>query len=139
MVKSLALALCLLAAAPLPVTAFGLDDVIAQARTMANSAQKVPDNELSKELLDLDYDQYRDIRFRSDHAIWRDARLPFELMFFHPGFHYQRAVRIHEITPAGVRDVPFSSNQFDYGKNNIDPSKLNGSDVISLVTVFVSL
>jgi glucans biosynthesis protein len=124
-VKSLALALWLLAAAPLSVTAFGLDDVIAQARTLANSAQKVPDNELSKELLDLDYDQYRDIRFRSDHAIWRNARLPFELMFFHPGFHYQRAVRVHEIAPGGVRDIPFSPrDQFDYGKNNIDVSKL---------------
>jgi len=117
--------LCLFAVAQVAsAKAFGLDDVVAQARMMASSAQKVPDNELSKELLDLDYDQYRDIRFRADHAIWRNPRLPFELMFFHPGFHYQRAVRIHEITPQGVRDIPFSRDQFDYGKNNIDVSKL---------------
>lgn len=122
--KSFVLSLCLLAAAPAGAAPFGLNDVIAIARTMANSAQKVPENELSKELLDLNYDQYRDIRFRAGHAIWRNAHLPFELMFFHPGFHYQRAVRIHEITPAGVRDIPFSRDEFDYGKNNIDVSKL---------------
>jgi periplasmic glucans biosynthesis protein len=122
--KSLALTLCLVAASA-AAAPFGLDDVVAIARTMANSAQKVPDNEMSKELLDLDYDQYRDIRFRADHATWRKEKLPFELMFFHPGFHYQRAVRIHEITPSGVRDISFNPReQFDYGKNNIDVSKL---------------
>ncbi|MET0440472.1 MAG: glucan biosynthesis protein G, partial [Casimicrobiaceae bacterium] len=103
---------------------FGFDDVVARARALAATTQRLPDSGLSKELLDLDYDQYRDIRFRPDRSLWRDAKLPFELQFFHPGFHYQRAVRIHEITPAGVRDVPFSREQFDYGKNNIEPSKL---------------
>ena len=123
--KHFPLALCLfIAAVPGHVAAFGFDDVIAQARTLSGTAQRVADSELSKELLDLDYDQYRDIRFRPDRALWRDAKLPFELMFFHPGFHYQRAVRIHEVTPAGVRDIPFSSNQFDYGKNSIDLTKL---------------
>ena len=104
--------------------AFGFDDVIARARALAATAQKVPDSGLSKELTDLDYDQYRDIRFRSDRAYWHEIRLPFELQFFHPGFHYNRSVRIHEITSAGVREVPFSGAQFDYGKNKLDPTKL---------------
>ena len=121
----LALALTLVAsAAGAQEKGFGFDDVVARARALAATTQRLPDSGLSKELLDLDYDQYRDIRFRPDRSLWRDAKLPFELQFFHPGFHYQRAVRIHEITPAGVRDVPFSREQFDYGKNNIEPSKL---------------
>ena len=121
----LALAFMLVAgAAGAQAKAFGFDDVVARARALAATTQRVPDSGLSKELLDLDYDQYRDIRFRPDRGYWRDAKLPFELQFFHPGFHYQRAVRIHEVTPAGVRDVAFSREQFDYGKNNIDASKL---------------
>jgi len=111
-------------AAPAAAAPFGFDDVVARARALAETTQRLPESGLSKELLDLDYDQYRDIRFRPDHAWWHDAKLPFELQFFHPGFHYQRAVRIHEVTPAGVRDVPFSREQFDYGKNRIEPSKL---------------
>ncbi|HET9045494.1 MAG TPA: glucan biosynthesis protein G [Casimicrobiaceae bacterium] len=104
--------------------AFGFDDVVAKARALAATAQKVPDAGLSKELLDLDYDQYRDIRFRPDRGYWRDAKLPFELQFFHPGFHYNRTVRMHEVAAGVVRDIPFSSTQFDYGKNNLDPTKL---------------
>jgi glucans biosynthesis protein len=124
-IQSLVSAFCLVVATHAASAAtFGLDDVVALARTLAGTTFRVPDNGLSKELLELDYDQYRDIRFRPERAVWHDAKLPFEVMFFHPGFHYERAVRIHEITPAGVRDVPFSREQFDYGKNSIDPSKL---------------
>jgi glucans biosynthesis protein len=124
-VRWLALALTLVAsAACAQAQGFGFDDVVARARALAATTQRLPDSGLSKELLDLDYDQYRDIRFRPERSLWRDAKLPFELQFFHPGFRYQRAVRIHEITPAGVRDVPFSREQFDYGKNSIEPSKL---------------
>ncbi len=103
---------------------FGFDDVVARARALAATAAKPPEGGISKELLDLDYDQYRDIRFRPDQALWREARLPFELQFFHPGFHYNRAVRIHEIVGGRARDVPFSSALFDYGKNKLDPTKL---------------
>ena len=103
---------------------FKFDDVVAKARVLAAAAPRPPETGLSKELLDLDYDQYRDIRFRPDHAWWRDAKLPFELQFFHPGFHYNRAVRINEIAGGNVKPVPFSGAQFDYGKNKLDPAKL---------------
>ena len=123
--RSLTFVLCLAAAvAGAGAQTFGFDDVVARARALSGTAQRLPENNLSQELLDLDYDQYRDIRFRPDRALWRDARLPFEVQFFHPGFHYRRPVRIHEITVAGVRDVPFAREQFDYGKNRIDTAKL---------------
>jgi glucans biosynthesis protein len=126
-VHSLLLALCLSVAAHAAAAAtpkFDFDDVVSLARALSGTTQRLPESGLSKELLELDYDQYRDIRFRPDRALWHDAKLPFELMFFHPGFHYERAVRIHEITPGGVRDVPFAREQFDYGKNRIDTAKL---------------
>jgi glucans biosynthesis protein len=103
---------------------FGFDDVAERARALAAATFAVPESTLSRELVDLNYDQYRDIRFRPDKSVWRDTKLPFELAFLHPGFHYQRAVRIHEITPAGVRDILFSREQFDYGKNTFDQTKL---------------
>ena len=43
-------------------------------------------------LLKLNYDQYRDIRFRPSEYLWRRDRLPFELQFFHPGFNFDRTV-----------------------------------------------
>ena len=46
-------------------------------------------------LLKLNYDQYRDIRFRPSESIWRRERLPFELQFFHPGFNFGFALQIN--------------------------------------------
>ena len=52
------------------------------------------------ELQALSYDQYRDIRFRPDHALWRAENLPFELMFFHLGKFQTESVGINEVTSA---------------------------------------
>jgi glucans biosynthesis protein len=70
-------------------------------------------------LLRLNYDQYRDIRFRPDEALWRRERLPFELQFFHPGFSFDRTVQINVVQGRAVESVPFSSALFDYGKNKV--------------------
>jgi glucans biosynthesis protein len=71
----------------------------------------------------LTYDQYRDIRFRPDHSLWRDQKLPFEVQFFHPGFVNTETVAIHEVTADGkARAIPFDTANFNYGHNKA-PSK----------------
>ncbi|HLX27032.1 MAG TPA: glucan biosynthesis protein G [Casimicrobiaceae bacterium] len=106
--------------------AFGFDEVARRARDLAASAYKKPDVDLPKALQELTYDQYRDIRFRPDRAMWRKQKLPFELMFFHQGLYYNYPVKLHEIAPDGVHDIPFDPSLFDYGKNHIDPNTLKG-------------
>ncbi|MEO6750011.1 MAG: glucan biosynthesis protein G [Casimicrobiaceae bacterium] len=96
--------------------AFGFDDVERKARALAARPYKAPVTQLPKEWLDLDYDQYRDIRFRPDRALWRAQKLPFEVMFFHPGFHFDHPVHINEVVGNDVKEVPYSPDQFDYGK-----------------------
>ncbi|MFH1499831.1 MAG: glucan biosynthesis protein [Verrucomicrobiota bacterium] len=71
-------------------------------------------------LRELNYDQYRDIRFDPGHAWWgRDPARPFQLQFFHPGFLYNQTVRIDEIADGTSRPVPFDTDRFNYGKNRI--------------------
>lgn len=66
----------------------------------------------------LTYDQARDIRFRPDKALWRDENLPFEVMFFHPGFFNTETVKMNEVGADGKsRPVPFDPALFDYGHN----------------------
>ncbi len=60
--------------------AFGLDDVAARAKALAEQPYKAPVIKLPQELRDLDYDAYRDIRFRPEKALWRGDKLPFELI-----------------------------------------------------------
>ncbi len=99
--------------------AFGFDDVERRARALAAQPYKQPAVTLPKEWLDLDYDQYRDIRFRPERALWRAQKLPFEVMFFHPGFHFERPVHISEVVGNEVREVPYAAADFDYGHNTL--------------------
>ena len=100
---------------------FGFDDVAARAATQAKSAYKPVTRKPPAELAALTYDQYRDIRFRPDHALWRPENLPFELMFFHLGKFQTEAVRINEVSPKGVRHIAYNSADFNYGKNTLSP------------------
>lgn len=123
----------LLAAAALAAAAwsgaargFTLDDVARRAQDLANAPYRKPSNSLPDAIRHLTYDQYRDIRFRPERALWRDAGLRYEVMFFHQGLSFTDPVTIHEITPGGVRDLAFDPDAFDYGHNPVDRNQLRG-------------
>jgi periplasmic glucans biosynthesis protein len=99
---------------------FDLDQLSARAAALAKEPYqdhrpRVPDWMLITG--SMTYDQWRDIRFRPDRALWRKEQLPFQVQFFHPGLYYDRTVMIHVIDADGVRDLPFKRDFFDYGKN----------------------
>lgn len=112
-------ALLLLAAGS--AAAFGFDDVARRAEQLARQPYKPPAFELPAELKQLSYDGHRDIRFDPSRALWRNEKLPFELMFFHLGKYQTLPVSINEITPQGVRHVAYDRRDFDYGKNKLSP------------------
>jgi glucans biosynthesis protein len=103
--------------------AFGFDDVAAQAQEQAQRPYVTGSRKPPAELAGLTYDQYRDIRFRPDHALWHADKVPFELMFFHLGKFQTENVRINEVTSNGVRHIPYRSGDFDYGKNKLSPQR----------------
>jgi periplasmic glucans biosynthesis protein len=115
------LACALLVAACCPDSAyatFGLDDVAAQARQLAQQPVQAAKNQVPEWMLKMTYDQWRDIRFRPDHALWRDQHLPFQVQFFHPGLYYGRTVAMNVVDARGVHALPFNPANFDYGKND---------------------
>jgi glucans biosynthesis protein len=118
---ALAVALVSWLAAPGAAQAFGFDDVAEQARSLSTKPYTPPSSDLPADLNQLSYDQYRDIRYKPDQAVWRKDALPFELMFFHRGRPYEQPVRINEVTPAGVEHIAFDPKAFDYGKNKLSP------------------
>ena len=67
----------------------------------------------------LDYDKYREIRFRRDRALWSAENLPFRVEFFHPGYLYQEPVHLHEFTPTHTQPIRFVQDFFDYGDLHI--------------------
>jgi glucans biosynthesis protein len=106
--------------------AFGFNDVAAEAKRLAAASYKKPAKNISKALENLTYDQYRDIRFKPEKNIWSNARLPFELAFFHQGSMYDSPVKINEIVGKQVREFRFDPGSFDYGENQVNPKDLAG-------------
>jgi len=109
------------------VAAFDLDDVTATAARLAQDPFQASQGQVPEWLLKINYDQWRDIRFRPQRALWRDEHLPFQVQFFHPGLYYDRTVAINVVDDDAVRPVEFARNQFDYGKNDFArkiPAKL---------------
>ncbi|MGE5737547.1 MAG: glucan biosynthesis protein G [Betaproteobacteria bacterium] len=106
--------------------AFGFDDVAQRARQLATQSYKKPDMNLPKEVQELNYDQYRDIRFKPERAWWRAQKLPFELTFFHEGLFYIHPVRVNEVSADGIREIRYDAEAFDYGANHLDPKALRG-------------
>ena len=96
---------------------FAFDDVAKKAQQLAAGNFDDPRGQVPDWLLQLDYDQWRDIRFRPDSALWRDRGSAFQVQFFHLGLLYDRPVRINVVDGKGARPVEFSPSLFDYGKN----------------------
>jgi glucans biosynthesis protein len=111
-----------------PWTALGFDfDTVARrAQQLAAAPYRSPEVNLPKELQGVDYDHFRDIRFKPERALWRDAKLPFEVAFFHLGLFFNRPVRINEINGAAVREIRYDPALFDYGSNKFDPQRMSG-------------
>lgn len=106
------------AAEPAPVP-FDWDTLVRRVETMAAADYQRPGESLPKALADLDYDRFRDIRFRNDRALWRDQNLPFQLQLFHLGFMYKIPVAINIVEDGMARRVAFQPELFNYGKNDL--------------------
>jgi glucans biosynthesis protein len=94
------------------------DEVGRKAQELAATAYEDPRGKVPSWLTELTYDQWRDIRFRPEFALWRDRKVPFQVQFFHPGLYYDRAIRINVVDGSGIRTLGFSPSQFDYGRND---------------------
>jgi periplasmic glucans biosynthesis protein len=103
-----------------PKQVFGIKNVVDMARSLAETDYKDPKGAMPQWLLDITYDQFRDIRFISDKSLWREKKLPFELQFFHAGNYFNRTVKIYDVTPQGPIPVNFSTDYFNYEKSAAD-------------------
>lgn len=95
---------------------FDFATVKALAAQKARAPYQAPPPLRPEFLSRLTYDQYRDIRFRPELALWKSIA-PFQVQFFHPGFYFKQAVVVNVIDEQGVHRVPFAPKLFDYGKN----------------------
>ncbi len=89
--------------------------VVERARALAARAYQEPRQALPDAYARLSYDAYRDIRYRNDKAWWRDAGLPFQAQFFHPGFLYPTPVPVSVVEGGKAEPVRFSPDLYTHG------------------------
>lgn len=98
---------------------FSFADVHKQAAQLATKPYIKNTDTLPEALRQFSYDQYRDIRYRPDKALWRDEDLPFEAQFFFRGFLFEKRVKINTIDQGFVKPVNYSNDLFDFGKTTV--------------------
>src|ERR1051325_1421674 len=94
---------------------FRFDNVAEIARKAAAETFKPP-QPVPDFLVDIGYDDYRDIRFDPAQSLWKDGGR-FQIQFIHPGLYYKYTVTINVLNANGVEKVAYSPKMFTYGKN----------------------
>ncbi len=90
------------------------EQVIKQAQKRASLPYQPPTGQLPAELHDMDYDQYRNIRFRPERALWADDD-GFRVQLFHTGFLFRAPVTIHvPDSDGGWQELDFDASRFLY-------------------------
>jgi glucans biosynthesis protein len=102
-----------------PPKRFNFADVHRRAAGLAKQTFEDSKREIPAFLRDLSYDQYQDIRFRPEKALWRNEGLPFEVRFAHLGFLFLWPVKINVVENGEVKPVAYSNDYFDYGHNKV--------------------
>ncbi len=90
------------------------DVISARAKKLASEEYVAPKNIELEALNNIDYQDYRSIRFKKDKAVWKDEGL-YELQLFHPGFLYKTPVTINTVDSDSKRSrLPFSTEFYQY-------------------------
>ena len=94
----------------------------ARARTRQRRLSTRRSAPLPDSIATLDFDAWRDIRFKSDKPLLGAANGNFRLELFHLGHLYRRPVVVNVLRDGIPAPIPYASNLFDYGHNKIPPT-----------------
>ena len=96
-----------------PAKPFGFDDVAAMAQDLASRSYAYRDAELVGSFGNLNYDQYRGIRFRRDRDPWLGSR-DFALDLLPPGAIFHEPVDVSLVDNGVVLPVKFDPHMFEF-------------------------
>ncbi|TGK77583.1 glucan biosynthesis protein D, partial [Leptospira noumeaensis] len=63
----------------------------------------------------ISFDDYRQIEYKPDVAIWKNLGLPYQLHFFHPGHIYSNGIQIYEVIGEKPVEIPYDASRFNFG------------------------
>lgn len=100
---------------------FSDDTVIEQARRLAAAPYAAPSAPMPRSLAGLDYDHYRDIRFKPEAAIWAKEGMSFRVHVLHRGWLFADPVEIALVDGDTAHHLPYRPDFFSTGKVMTSP------------------
>ncbi|HXE02675.1 MAG TPA: glucan biosynthesis protein G [Hyphomicrobium sp.] len=94
---------------------FSPNTVKTEAKRLSDQPFSKPAMELPKPFDKLSYDQYRDIRFRPEKAIWKDDHLDFQVQPFAMGWLYDMPVDLWTVENGTATRLIADSRLFSFG------------------------
>ena len=94
---------------------FSPNTVKTEAKRLSDQPFSKPTMELPKPFDKLSYDQYRDIRFRPEKAIWKDDHLDFQVQPFAMGWLYDMPVDLWTVDDGTATRLVADSKLFSFG------------------------
>lgn len=105
-----------LGATPLgPRRRFSFGALREQARALAGRPYAPPAISDADLLYGIDFDAIQKIRFRPEHTLWGGTPGSLGVQLFHPHRFAQKPVRVYLVDDGTAREVPFSTELFEYG------------------------
>jgi glucans biosynthesis protein len=103
-------------------TDFSAAIVHSLARELASKQFEPPKTDLPKSVK-YDHEQYRQIHFKPELAIWSSEPLPFRVELFHRGFLFANPVALHVVADGKARRLLYSPDLFTFGPRVKPPSE----------------
>ena len=94
---------------------FSQEMVIERARQLSQAPYVPPRDTIPAAYKNLNYDQYRAIRFRKDLALWARDNLSFTAEFFSAGYIYLTPVQIFVVESGRASELKYEPDLFTYG------------------------
>jgi glucans biosynthesis protein len=106
--------------AAVPIQKFDFEEVLRRARELSTAPFEATPQPLPEALNKLDFDAWRDIRFKPDKAFLNTSGSQFRLQLFHLGHLFRRPVTVNTIRDNIPTPIPYAPNLFDYGRLKLD-------------------
>jgi periplasmic glucans biosynthesis protein len=95
-----------------------------QARELATHPYIAHESELPRSLQNLSWDEYQQLMFKHNHALWSRDKLLFRVELFHLGLYFKTPVTIYELVDGKTREVAYDSDMFSYGTSGVIGNRL---------------
>ncbi len=100
---------------------FGAAELEDRARRLAQFPHDPPGRRVPASINGLDWDAWREIRFKPDGNLLDSPNSRFRLQAFHLGHLFKRPVRLNLVRGDVAEPIAYSANDFDYGHHAFDP------------------